>query len=88
MSGHRHEHGHDHHHGHAHDHDASHLDEVEVRVRALETLLVDKGYVDPAALDVFVEMYETKIGPRNGAKVVAKPTAETADGQRIKETDK
>ena len=55
-----------------HDHEGSHLDEVELRVRALETLLVEKGYVDPAALDVFIETYETKVGPRNGAKVVAK----------------
>ncbi len=54
------------------DHEHSHLEEVELRVRALETLLTEKGYVDPAALDVFIETYETKIGPRNGAKVVAK----------------
>ena len=63
-------HAHDHHHD--HDHAGSHLDEMELRVRALETLLTEKGYVDPAALDVFIEIYETKIGPRNGAKVVAK----------------
>jgi nitrile hydratase len=50
----------------------SHLDDVELRVRALETLLTEKGYVDPAALDVFIETYETKVGPRNGAKVVAR----------------
>src|SRR3954463_9163810 len=54
-----------------HDH-GSHLSDTQRRVRALETLLVEKGYVDPAALDVFIETYETKIGPRNGAKVVAK----------------
>jgi nitrile hydratase len=63
-------HDHDHHHGHDHDH--SHLSDVEIRVRALETILTQKGYVDPAALDALVETYETKIGPRNGAKVVAK----------------
>ena len=40
--------------------------------RALETILTEKGYVDPAALDVLIEMYEKKIGPRNGARVVAK----------------
>jgi nitrile hydratase len=62
-------HAHDHAHGHA---EGSHLDEMELRVRALETLLVDKGYVDPAALDVIVETYERNVGPRNGAKVVAK----------------
>lgn len=43
-----------------------------MRVRALETVLTEKGYVDPKALDVLVDLYETKIGPRNGAKVVAK----------------
>ncbi len=57
---------------HEHDHESSHLDDIELRVRALETLLTEKGYIDPAALDVFVETYETKVGPRNGAKVVAK----------------
>ena len=64
-------HDHDHGDGHAHEH-GSHLDDIELRVRALETLLTEKGYVDPAALDVFIDAYETKIGPRNGAKVVAK----------------
>jgi nitrile hydratase len=57
---------------HTHTHEGSHLDEVEVRVRALESLLTEKGYVDPAALDVYIETYETKVGPRNGARVVAK----------------
>jgi nitrile hydratase len=46
--------------------------DIEQRVRALENLLVDKGYVDPAALDVIVETYASKVGPRNGAKVVAR----------------
>ncbi len=66
--------GHDHPHQHAHDHghEGSHLDAVELRVRALETLLTEKGYIDPAALDVFIETYETKVGPRNGAAVIAK----------------
>ncbi len=45
---------------------------LEARVRALETVLTEKGYIDPAALDVIIDTYETKIGPRNGAKVVAK----------------
>ena len=45
---------------------------MELRVRALESLLVDKGYVDPGAMDLLIETYETKVGPRNGAKVVAK----------------
>ena len=45
---------------------------LALRVKALEELLVEKGLVDPAALDVFVEQYETRIGPRNGARVVAR----------------
>lgn len=45
---------------------------MELRVRALETLLVDKGYIDPQALDVLIETYETRVGPRNGARVVAR----------------
>ncbi|MDP6815380.1 MAG: nitrile hydratase subunit alpha [Alphaproteobacteria bacterium] len=56
-------------HGHGHDHDQDRLSDTELRVRALESLLVDKGMVDPAAL---VETYETKVGPRNGARVVAR----------------
>ncbi len=56
---------------HNHDH-GSELSEMQLRVRALETILTEKGYVDPGALDVLIEMYEKKIGPRNGARVVAK----------------
>jgi nitrile hydratase subunit alpha len=66
-----------HHHHHDHD-DHSHLSEIELRVRALESLLVEKGYVDPAAIDALVETYEVKVGPRNGAKVVAKAWADPA----------
>ena len=54
------------------DHDHSHLDAMELRVRALETVLAGKGYIDPAALDVLIDTYQTRIGPRNGARVVAK----------------
>jgi nitrile hydratase subunit alpha len=68
-----HHHGHDHHH-----HEGSELSEIELRVRALESILVEKGYVDPAAIDALVETYETKVGPRNGAKVVAKAWADPA----------
>jgi nitrile hydratase len=58
---------------HDHDHDhGSPLPEIQLRVRALETILTEKGYIDPAALDAIVEAYETKVGPRNGALVVAK----------------
>ncbi|MDF1857165.1 nitrile hydratase subunit alpha [Pseudooceanicola sp.] len=59
-------------HDHDHDHDGSELDEMTARVMALETLLTEKGIVDPAALDVIIETYETKIGPHNGATVVAR----------------
>ena len=54
-----------------HEH-GSELSETELRVRALETILTEKGYVDPAALDRLIETYETKVGPRNGARVVAR----------------
>ena len=64
-----------HHHDHDHDHEHSELSETALRVRALESLLVAKGYVDPAALDELIETYETRVGPRNGAKVVAKAWA-------------
>jgi nitrile hydratase len=65
-------------HGHDHDHDSGHLTDVALRVRALESLLIEKGYVDPAALDAIVETYETKIGPRNGARVVARSWVDPA----------
>ena len=56
---------------HNHDHEGSELSETELRVRALESLLTEKGLIDPAALDEIVETYESRIGPRNGARVVA-----------------
>jgi nitrile hydratase len=69
---------------HKHDHDhGSELSEMQVRVRALETVLTEKGYVDPAALDLIIETYETKIGPRNGAQVVAKAWADAEFKQRL-----
>ncbi|BCH24254.1 nitrile hydratase subunit alpha [Mesorhizobium sp. L-8-3] len=58
-------------HDHHHDHD-NELDPMAARVRALETILVAKGLIDPAAIDAIVETYETRVGPRNGAKVVAR----------------
>jgi nitrile hydratase len=61
-----------------HQHDHSEFDEMTLRVRALETVLVAKGYIDPAALDVLVDTYETKIGPRNGARVVARAWSDPA----------
>ena len=66
---HDHDHGHDHGHDHAHDNE---LDPMAARVRALETILVAKGLIDPKAIGVIVDTYETKVGPRNGAAVVAK----------------
>ena len=60
----------------SHDHDHSHLSETELRVRALETVLLEKGYIDPAAIDLVIQKYEQKIGPRNGAKVVARAWAD------------
>lgn len=71
MHDHDHDHHHDHDHGHDHHHDNRYTD-MQARVRALETVLTEKGLIDPAAIDAIVETYETKIGPRNGALVVAK----------------
>lgn len=56
----------------AHDHQNAPPSETAMRVKALETLLTEKGLVDPAAIDTLIELYETRIGPRNGAKVVAR----------------
>jgi nitrile hydratase subunit alpha len=69
-----------------HDHDDDHSaipSDVALRVTALESLLVEKGLVDPAALDALVETYEHKIGPRNGAKVVARAWTDPAYKQRL-----
>ena len=66
-------------HDHDHDHgDHSELGEMELRVRALQTVLAQKGYIDPAALDVLIDTYQTKIGPRNGARVVARAWVDPA----------
>ena len=67
-----------HHHDHDHDDEGSELSPIALRVRALESLLVEKGYVDSKALDVMIETYETRIGPRNGARVVARAWADPA----------
>ena len=56
----------------AHDHQNAPPSETAMRVKALETLLTEKGLVDPAAIDTLIELYESRIGPRNGAKVVAR----------------
>ena len=70
----------------SHDHD--HTDppkDLVLRVKALESVLVEKGLVDPAALDAMVEIYETEVGPRNGAKVVAKAWTDPAYLDRLRE---
>jgi len=66
------------HHAGAHDHEGSALSEMDLRVRALESLLTEKGYVDPAALDILIETYEHKVGPHNGARVVARAWSDPA----------
>src|SRR5262245_46277051 len=98
MSGrHGHDHEHDEHghgRGHGHEHgghatdDPSHphnapLSDVQLRVKALESLLTEKGLVDPAALDALIDTYETKVGPRNGARVVAKAWVDPAFRRRL-----
>jgi len=64
-------------------HHGSELSEMQLRVRALETVLAEKGYIDPAALDLMIEAYETKIGPHNGAHVVAKAWIDPAFKQAL-----
>ena len=64
-------------HAHNHSHDFHHeqgseLSEMQLRTRAIETILLEKGYIEQAAIDELIETYEKKIGPRNGAQVVAK----------------
>jgi nitrile hydratase len=55
-----------------HDHDHSELSDTQLRVRALETILTEKGYIDPAVLDGIIEHYETKTGPHIGARAIAR----------------
>ena len=71
-----------HHHDHDHEHQAVPSD-FALRVKSLESLLVDKGLVDQAALDVLIDSYETKIGPRNGARVVARAWSDPVYKQRL-----
>lgn len=67
---------------HAHDHTAPPSD-PELRVKALESLLTEKGLIDPAALDELIDIYEHKVGPRNGAKVIAKAWSDPAYKARL-----
>ena len=82
---HDHDHQNDHdRHGHEHHHDHQVVpSDLTLRVKALESLLVDKGLVDPKALDTLIDTYETKVGPRNGARVVAKAWVDPAFKQRL-----
>jgi nitrile hydratase len=77
MSGPRHEH--------EHEHEQSSLSPTELRVRALQTVLTQKGYVDPAALDEIIDTYQTRIGPRNGAQVVARAWRDAEFRRRLLE---
>jgi nitrile hydratase len=70
-------HDHDEHSDDGHDH-GSELSEMQLRVLALETLLAEKGYIDPAAIDSIIEAYEIKVGPHIGARVVAKAWSDPA----------
>ena len=74
----------DHHQAHGDDHDGQDApSETALRVKALESLLVEKGLVDPAALDAIIDTYEHKIGPRNGARVVARAWTDPAYKARL-----
>src|SRR5438132_5560119 len=71
-----------------HSHDHAHQvvpSDPALRTKALESLLVEKGLVDPAALDALVDTYEHKIGPRNGARVVARAWVDPAYKKRLLE---
>ncbi|MEN2988861.1 nitrile hydratase subunit alpha [Tistrella sp. BH-R2-4] len=89
MTGHDHDHD-DHHHDHGHDHSHAHGDAhtappspMAARVKAIEALAVAKGLVDPATLDLIIDTYETRVGPRNGARVVARAWTDPAYKARL-----
>ena len=72
------------------DHDEEHVREHDkplsgpaLRVKALESLLIEKGLVDPKALDAIIDLYETKVGPHNGAKIVARAWTDAAYKRRL-----
>jgi nitrile hydratase subunit alpha len=75
---------HDHEHDHGHDHGQHPPSDMELRVKALESVLVEKGLVDPAALDAIVDHFEHKVGPRNGARVVARAWSDPAYLARLR----
>jgi nitrile hydratase subunit alpha len=72
------------HHDHDDDHPDNELDPMTARVRALETILTQKGLIDPEAIDAIVDIYETRVGPRNGAKVVAEAWTDPAFADWLK----
>jgi len=73
------------HRGDHHDHHDNELDPMAARVRALETILVEKGLIDPAAVDAIVDTYQNKVGPQNGARVVARAWSDPAYASRLRE---
>jgi nitrile hydratase len=73
---------HDHDDGHVREHDRP-LSGPALRVKALESLLVEKGLVDPKALDAIIDLYETKVGPHNGARIVARAWTDPAYKRRL-----
>src|SRR4030081_3263714 len=75
-------HQHDRHRDDSHDH-GSELSEMQLRVRALESILTEKGYVDPKALDFIIDAYETRIGPHIGARIIAKAWADPEFKRRL-----
>ena len=78
-----HDHEHDHDHAHDHSHGQEPVSDIALRVKSLESLLVEKGLVDPAALDAIVDYCEHKVGPRNGARVVAKVWSDPRYRERL-----
>ena len=83
-----HDHEHHHSHGHDHDHDDPHSllpSEPALRVKAIESLLVEKGLVDRGAIDEIIEMFSEEIGPQNGAQVVARAWTEPEYRERLLE---
>lgn len=70
-------------HDHPHDHDND-MDPMTARVKALETILTEKGLIDPAAIDEIVDTYENRVGPRNGARVVARAWVDPDYAERLR----
>jgi len=73
-------------HDHDHDHDHDHQDapaDAALRVKALETILARRGYIDQAEIDRMVDHFQNEVGPRNGAKVVAKAWTDPAYRKRL-----